>query len=34
MLPFTYYAPTKVVFGPDTETETGKLVKEQGEARG
>ena len=30
MQPFVYYAPTKVVFGPDTELETGKLVKEQG----
>ena len=30
MLPFVYYAPTKVVFGPDTASETGKLVKEQG----
>ena len=30
MLPFVYYAPTKVVFGPDTAVETGKLVKEQG----
>ena len=30
MLPFVYYAPTKVVFGPDTAAETGKLVKEQG----
>lgn len=27
---FTYYTPTKVVFGKDTELETGKLVKEQG----
>lgn len=25
---FTYYAPTKVVFGKDTEKETGKLIKE------
>lgn len=27
---FEYYAPTKVVFGKDTERQTGKLVKEQG----
>lgn len=27
---FQYYAPTKVVFGRDTEQQTGKLVKEQG----
>ena len=27
---FNYYAPTKVVFGKDTEKETGRLVKEQG----
>ena len=27
---FDYYAPTKVVFGKDTEKETGRLVKEQG----
>lgn len=26
---FEYYAPTKVVFGRNTENETGKLVKEQ-----
>lgn len=26
---FEYYAPTKVVFGRNTEAETGKLVKEQ-----
>ena len=25
---FNYYAPTKVVFGKDTEKETGRLVKE------
>ncbi|MDD3796706.1 MAG: iron-containing alcohol dehydrogenase [Lachnospiraceae bacterium] len=30
---FQYYAPTKVVFGKDTETETGKLIKEQGGSR-
>ena len=27
---FDYYAPTKVLFGKDTEKETGRLVKEQG----
>ena len=27
---FIYYTPTKVVFGKDTEKETGKLVREQG----
>lgn len=27
---FSYYTPTKVVFGKDTELETGRLVKEQG----
>ncbi len=27
---FTYYTPTKVVFGKDTEQQTGALVKEQG----
>lgn len=27
---FEYYAPTRVVFGKDTEKETGRLVKEQG----
>ena len=26
---FTYYTPTKVVFGKSTETEVGKLIKEQ-----
>ena len=26
---FEYYTPTKVVFGKNTEAETGKLVKEQ-----
>ena len=25
---FEYYAPTKVVFGRNTESETGKLIKE------
>ena len=27
---FTYYTPTKVVFGKDTESQVGQLVKEQG----
>ena len=27
---FQYYTPTKVVFGKDTEKQTGSLVKEQG----
>ena len=26
---FTYYTPTKVVFGKGTENQTGALVKEQ-----
>lgn len=30
MAGFTYYTPIKVVFGKDTESETGRLVKEQG----
>jgi len=30
MFNFTYYTPTKVVFGRDTESQTGALVKEQG----
>ena len=30
---FTYYTPTKVVFGSSTELETGKLVKECGGTR-
>lgn len=30
MLNFNYYAPTKVVFGKDTEYQTGKLIKEFG----
>ena len=30
MLNFDYYAPTKVVFGKDTESQVGELVKEQG----
>lgn len=27
---FTYYTPTKVVFGKDTESQVGQLVREQG----
>lgn len=27
---FEYFAPTKVVFGKDTELQTGKLIREQG----
>lgn len=30
MLNFEYYAPTKVVFGKDTEKKVGELIKEQG----
>lgn len=30
MLDFKYYAPTKVIFGKDTEQETGALAKEFG----
>ncbi len=30
MKEFKYYAPTHVVFGPDTENQTGKLVKKYG----
>ena len=30
MFNFTYYTPTKVVFGRDTESQTGSLVKELG----
>lgn len=30
MLGFTYYAPTKVEFGPDSERKVGELLKEQG----
>lgn len=30
MIDFTYYSPTKVVFGKDAETRTGGLVKELG----
>ena len=27
---FSFYSPTKFVFGKDTESQTGKLVKEFG----
>ena len=27
---FNYYAPTKVIFGKDTEKQTGQLIKELG----
>ena len=30
---FEYYAPTKVIFGKDTEKDAGKLVKEFGGTR-
>lgn len=30
---FTLYTPTKIVFGKEVETETGKLAKEQGASR-
>jgi len=30
---FTYYAPTKVVFGPDTQLQTGKLCRDWGANR-
>ena len=30
MKDFMYYAPTKVVFGKNTEAQVGKLVKEFG----
>ena len=33
MNPFTYYAPTKVVFGAGTEHQVGALVAEQGAAK-
>ncbi len=33
MLNFTYHIPTKVVFGKDTETKAGALVKEYGGTR-
>ena len=30
MLNFTYYTPTKVFFGKDTEKEVGKIIKSYG----
>lgn len=33
MVNFEYYAPTQVVFGKDTELQTGKLVKEYGASK-
>ena len=30
MLNFEYHTPTKVVFGKDTESKAGSLIKEQG----
>ena len=33
MFDFTYYTPTKVVFGRETESQVGKLVKEQGASK-
>lgn len=27
---FLYYAPTKVVFGKETESKVGELIKEEG----
>ena len=30
---FTYYAPTKVVFGKDTESKVAELIKEFGGSR-
>ena len=33
MKEFVQYMPTKVVFGRDTEKETGRLVKESGASR-
>lgn len=30
MLDFTYYAPTRVIFGKDKEKEVGKIIKEYG----
>ena len=29
MMNFQYYAPTQVVFGKDTETQVGELIKAQ-----
>ena len=33
MFGFTYYAPTKVIFGKDTEQQIGKLIQEYGGKR-
>lgn len=33
MINFTYYAPTKVVFGKETEKQTGSLLKESGASK-
>lgn len=33
MKDFTYYAPTEVIFGPDTESRVGELVKKWGGTR-
>lgn len=33
MINFTYYAPTKVIFGKDTVKETGRLLKEAGASK-
>ncbi len=33
MFDFTYYTPTKVVFGKNTEEQVGQLVKEQGASK-
>lgn len=33
MFDFTYYTPTKVIFGKDTEGQVGALVKEQGASK-
>lgn len=33
MVNFEYYTPTKVVFGKDSEKQTGKLIKEYGAAK-
>ena len=30
MINFEYYTPTRVIFGKDTEKETGRLIREQG----
>lgn len=33
MQSFSYYSPTRVVFGKETETQVGSLVKELGGSR-